>query len=266
MVSKSGACLWDFTISVEHCNDKNLIIDFLKEKAKKWTFQKELSETGYEHWQGRLSLHNKTKKMIGELEELKPHWSLTSTEGGRTFSYCQKADTRTEGPWKDTDEILFIPIQIERIKELMPWQQHIVDSAKIFEDREINYVYCPEGNKGKTTLVHYCGCYGIGRHIPISNDYKDILRMVYCTPTSKMYLFDMPKAINKDKLVGFFAGIETIKDGYAYDDRYTFKEKRFNCPVVWIFSNKKPDTSLLSEDRWILWRINSKKELTRINS
>jgi hypothetical protein len=75
----------------------------------------------------------------------------------------------------------------------------------------------------------------------------------------------MPRALKKDKLGGFYSAIETVKDGYAYDDRYNFTEKIFDCPVIWVISNTLPDFSLLSRDRWKLWEITDDKELTSID-
>jgi hypothetical protein len=71
----------------------------------------------------------------------------------------------------------------------------------------------------------------------------------------------MPRAIKKDRLYGFYSAIETIKDGYAYDDRYKFKEKVFDCPNIWIFSNILPNSKLLSSDRWRIWEVDNNKVL-----
>ena len=101
----------------------------------------------------------------------------------------------------------------------------------------------------------------LARVLPLCNDYKDILRMVCDLPTSNNYFIDMPRCIKKDKLFGFFSAIETIKDGYAYDDRYNFTEKIFDCPNIWIFTNKKPDTKMLSVDRWQFWSVSDKQLL-----
>ncbi len=93
------------------------------------------------------------------------------------------------------------------------------------------------------------------------NDAKDILRMVCDTKTAKLYVFDMPRAMKKEKLNGFYSAIESIKDGYAYDDRYSFKEKVFDCPAIWIFSNMPPINEYLSVDRWKVWTISEGHEL-----
>ena len=111
------------------------------------------------------------------------------------------------------------------MEELRPFQKSIINNSNIWDKRTINLIYCQHGNVGKSLLVGYCRAHKVGRALPPVNDQKDLLRMVCDLPTSKMYLFDMPRAMNKDRLYGFFAAVETIKDGYAYDDRYNFKEK-----------------------------------------
>jgi hypothetical protein len=68
-------------------------------------------------------------------------------------------------------------------------------------------------------------------------------------------MIDMPRAIKKDKLNGFYSAIESLKDGYAFDDRYKFVEKIFDSPCIWVFTNTYPDTDLLSEDRWKFWHV-----------
>ena len=172
--------------------------------------------------------------------------------------YVEKDETRVDGPWRDDDEILYIPRQIREITELRCWQLEVIQSLQKWDARTINLIFCPEGNIGKSILVGYCRAHRLARALPPVNDHKDIMRMVCDLPTSKAYLFDMPRAINKDRLYGFYAGIETMKDGYAYDDRYSFKEKVFDCPNIWIFSNTLPDESLLSPDRWRIWVVDPK--------
>ncbi len=72
----------------------------------------------------------------------------------------------------------------------------------------------------------------------------------------------MPRSMNKDRLYGFYSAIETIKDGYCYDDRYEFKERVFDCPNVWIFTNTYPNINFLSKDRWKIWSIHQGNLIT----
>jgi len=95
--------------------------------------------------------------------------------------------------------------------------------------------------------------------MPFCNDYKDIMRMAYDIGPKKAYIVDMPRAINKEKLYQFFSGIETLKSGYCYDDRYKFNRRLFDRPRICIFTNVMPDLTLLSKDMWKLWTIKDMK-------
>lgn len=273
---------WDFTLKFGENNaDELILIDLIRKKTKKYAFQLEKSETkacsdlqdghmegGYVHYQGRISLVKKKTlsaliKFFFEPQFNAIHFSPTSTNAKDDNLYVMKEDTRIKGPWTDQDEIVYIPRQIREMDGLRPFQQHIVNNASVWNTRSINMVYCKKGNIGKSLLVGYCRAHKVGRALPPVNDTKDLLRMVCDLPTSTMYLFDMPRSMNKERLFGFFSAVETIKDGYAYDDRYNFKEKVFDCPNIWIFSNSLPDENMLSKDRWIIWEIDEKYELKK---
>ena len=250
---------------VEHTT----IIGYLKGIAKHFTFQKEEGASGYIHFQGRMSLIKKKRKCeLLKLFENPPNYLEPTSNPeyvkGDAF-YQQKIDTRIQGPWTDKDEVVYIPRQVREMGALRPFQQQIVDDAEVWDKRHINLVYCETGNKGKSALVGYVRANRIGRALPPVNDYKDLLRMVCDLPTSKLYLFDMPRALNKDKMYQFYSAIETIKDGYAYDDRYSFKEKVFDCPNIWIFCNVLPNLEMLSMDRWNIWEIDDAFKLEKLN-
>ena len=245
--------------------------NLLKKWAKKWVFQKEKGDSGYIHYQGRISLIKKREPEVlknvlrraGDLDYFQFIAPTTTTEHQKEAFYATKEDTRIEGPFSDLDEERYIPRQIREIKDLRPFQQTIIDKANEWDTRSINIIYCEHGNMGKSILVGYLRAYGIARALPPVNDYKDLLRMVCDLPTSRCYLFDMPRSLNKDRLYQFFSAVETIKDGYAYDDRYQFKEKVFDCPNIWIFTNTMPDFNMLSLDRWKLWTIDDKYNLVK---
>lgn len=253
----NAICNYDFTsFESNHINIK----EQLRKYCKSWDFQQEqCPETQKLHFQGRFSL--KVKERLTTLIKKFPgyHLTPTSTENINNNYYVTKEDTRVDGPWSSDDVEIYIPRQIREITQLREWQQQIVDSAKIWDTRTINIIIDFVGNNGKTTICSFCGVHGIGRRIPFSNDFRDIMRMIMDTPDSKMYLFDIPRALRKDQLYQFYAGIEEIKNGYAFDDRYKFREKWFDSPTVWVFTNAMPDTCMLSGDRWRLWTIKDDK-------
>lgn len=255
-MQETTKAVFDFS-TAKHLITKDDLVERLKQHCKKWCFQEEEGASGYRHWQGRMSM--KVKSRTTTVAKLIPgHISLTSNENRDNNFYVVKLDTQVDGPWTSEDIILYIPRQIREIRGLFDWQQQIVDDAKVWNTRTINIIYCPEGNIGKSILKTYIGCHQIGRALPYSNDYKDIMRMVMDTPKKPLYVIDLPRAIAKDKLYQFFSGVETLKDGYAFDDRYHFKEEYFDCPNIWIFMNTMPDLELLSRDRWAIWSVKDK--------
>lgn len=260
--------VYDFTIKYSDDADLQKLKEWCKEWCKHWCFQLEKGEeTGYKHWQGRISLIKKKRigKVIKITQECFPSCHVSATSGsvakGGSMSYVMKADTRIDGPWSDKDVDIYIPTKYVSTPEWYPWQQYVIDSIDEPTDRDINVIIDETGNKGKTTLAMWLGCRNKARRIPPMNSAKDISRMVYDTPTSKCYIIDMPRAMDKRKLSEMYTAIEEIKNGHVYDDRYHFKEKYFDSPTIWVFTNIKPDLELLSASRWNLYSINQQKQL-----
>jgi len=262
----SACCVWDITVWEDKIKREELVI-ILNEHCKKWCFQLEkCPTTGKLHFQGRISLGLKQRvggvnKIFGPIG----HWSPTSAENRDNMFYVTKEESRVDGPWRNTDEELFIPWDIEDIK-LRPWQAQIAQSGEIREVRKVNILIDMKGGKGKSTLARYCRVFGKGMMIPYVAEYKDMMRMIMCMKPRevKMWLIDMPRSINKKKLEEFFAGVEVLKGGYAWDDRYEFTDEIFNPPVVWVFTNSRPDLSLLTLNRWRLWEISEDDELREV--
>lgn len=260
---KHAICVYDFTlhISKENIVTKDDLIKIFKKHCKKWCFQLEIGEkTGAIHYQGRVSWGKKVRTP-GAIKNFLPYKVFcrpTSSVNRDNMFYVMKDETRAEGPWSDTDPIpLYIPRDVRKVEKLREWQEILKTIVSGDEDRMIRYVYDPDGMNGKSTFTRWMMCMGLAEMIPYANDFKDIMRMVMDIPESKCYIFDLPRAINKDRLYGLYAGIEMAKTGYAFDDRYTFKRKIFDPPQIIIFSNRKPDMDMLSPDRWDLYTLNS---------
>ncbi|AJP36454.1 replication-associated protein [Avon-Heathcote Estuary associated circular virus 22] len=251
--------VYEFTLKKQDKQNENEIIKILYPTiVKKISFQLEKSDEGYEHYQGRISLVKK-RRMKETLDVLKPHFpdihiSPTCNNGLTENFYTTKEDTRIDGPWTEKSYV-YVPRQIREIVDLKPWQKSVVLLSRIWDTRTINIIVDTEGNIGKSTLTTYMGIHNLAKQIPFCNDYKDVLRMVCDMPTSGCFIIDMPRAIRKEKLYQMYSAIETIKSGYAYDERYHFKDKYFDCPCIWVFTNIIPDETLLSRDRWRKWEI-----------
>lgn len=257
--------------------DRAALISTLGELASKWVFQREVSDTGYNHYQGRLSLKKKRR-----VAELKNFWRKAFEEGqlqvdlpnylepssnptvGEVF-YVTKLDTRAEGPWSDRDEVKVLTRQLRTFMtyELYPWQQKVFALCEELDDRNINIIYDVHGNLGKSIFAEYLEYHNKAVEIPPFRQMEDIMACVMDLKVSSAYLIDMPRAMKKDKLGEFYSGIESLKNGIAYDKRYNFRKMRFDRPQVFVFTNILPDFNLLSRDRWRIMRVTADKDLER---
>lgn len=249
--------VYDFTLGQE-LMEKDGLIEWLEEHCKHWVFQLEQGEeTGYLHWQGRMSLKSKTRQATLVKHVPKGmHVSPTAGANSTNFNYVMKLETRVDGPWSDQDDAtVYVPRQVREIKVWRPWQLKIAAVCKQWDTRVIHVVYDTKGNNGKSVLACALECDNIACYIPFCNDFRDIMRMVMDQKKVGAYIIDMPRAICKDKLGQLWAGLESLKSGFAFDDRYKFKKAWFDSPQIVVMTNKLPDLDCLSIDRWVFWQI-----------
>lgn len=271
----NAVSVWDFRISADNL-DKDLIIKQLKRIAKKYVFQLEKGEqTGYLHYQGRISLikkHRKSEllKMFNDIpvpNYLEPTANPVALTGDNF--YVTKEETRVSGPWDERQEVVkYIPRQYRgMLEKLYPYQRQIYDTADDFDTRIINMIYCPHGNIGKSTIASVCELFGRGIDLPPVNDAEKLINACcdICeakdTRNPSPIFVDLPRAMNKDRLNGIYTAIEQIKKGKLFDLRYKYKEYWIDSPQIWVFSNIKPELQMLSLDRWRVWYVDNNKQL-----
>lgn len=271
----NASAVWDFRYNKDSVSVEQLK-SFLRMYAKKWCFQLERGDTtGYEHYQGRMSLIKKKRK--GELMTVYqansmavPNYLEPTTNACKGDQlYVMKVDTRLEGPWTDRDEDIYIPRQI-REKSLRKWQVSVVEKSQVFDDRTVNVIYDPVGNQGKSFLSSYCSLFMSGIDLPPVNDSKELIQSLcdICEAkglrTPNPVFLDLPRSQDKSRLYGMYNAIEQIKKGRLYDMRYKYKEWWIDSPCIWCFTNILPDLEYLSADRWVMWTIKN-QELVRFN-
>lgn len=256
--TSNPCCVYDITLFDEVAASD--VREIFKGITKKYTFQKEKGEeTGVMHYQCRISLTLKERKpaVVKKLQQLglkKFHVTITSKANRDNDFYVLKEDTRVDGPYTDINEV-FIPWDIQEIKELLPWQQATVKMVSGRERRKVHVIFDPRGNNGKTILTRYMAIHNGAGSIPFCRDYKDLMRMAYQMRHCPIMLIDMPRSIPKDKLEETYAAIETVKGGYVFDERNKFKYEYINPPQIIVFTNIIPNLSLLSLDRWNIMTI-----------
>ena len=268
------AC-WDLRFSQTEEVNHRYLIDRFSKIAKKWVFQLEKGEeTGYIHYQCRISLTKKTTKQpLLTMFEHPPQYAKPTTKENYkndNVFYVVKEQTRIDGPWKSTDaKPKFIPIQFRHIKELYPYQDKIIKNYN-FNFRNCNIIIDLLGNIGKSVLAFMCYLHLNALYIPPMNDAQKIIEYISSvlehveddqTPT--MMLFDLPRSMSKDCLFGMYSAIEQLKTGFLYDTRYKGRGRWINSPNIWVFTNEAPDTARLTADRWSLWEVDEDKELIK---
>lgn len=259
--SRSNAAKhWCFTIKYSSCS-RSAIISVLKPICIKYIFQREKGEdSGYEHWQGYLCLKVKKRfQAIGLPKET--HFEKTRNVKC-AIVYCAKHDTAVM-PLEREVYGLKVPRALDLIsyEELRQWQKDIADNfdkpATKF-DRKIHWFWEPTGGVGKSVLCKYfvdqknaiCmsgkgndALYGIQQYV-LKNG---------CGP--EIVIMDIPRC------VGFIShnALEKVKNGCFFSGKYEGGMVRFNTPHLLVFSNERPDFEKMSEDRWVVKRLEVEK-------
>lgn len=269
--SGNAIAMWDFRMNLGELTADDIRAD-LKKIAKQYVFQFEEGDSGYRHIQGRLSLIKKRRVaqkhlvlnlLVNKFNYFQPTANATFYKGD--MFYCMKEDTRIAGPYTDRDkeaEEKYIPRQYRGLeKTLLPWQKKLIEYLGNFEPRKINVIYDGVGNNGKSTCAHLCRLHHNCLTPPTINDYEKLVATICCilkdtnNRNPAAMFFDMPRAMGKERLYGFYSAIEQIKSGYVYDMRNHYKSWDFDSPQIWIFTNKEPEMELQSRDRWVCWEI-----------
>lgn len=247
----------------------------LSRLGKKFVFQKEKGEkTGYLHWQGRVSLWKRTtlknakKLFLDQLAITKDYYFRSTAENARNsgngFNYVMKAQTRLAGPWTEKDKVPYIPRQYR--KTLRPWQQTVINSASIFDERSIDVIVDINGGIGKSICMgiaklrygwEIVNPFDEGRRI-IENTCSMLVQRDNKTPN---FIMDVPRALDNNKKAAVFAALEQLKSGIVSDSRNNSKEFAYDTPRIWVFTNNNIPTSYFSKDRWRFWKIDENQEL-----
>lgn len=257
---------YDLTISVEASTPGHTeVAAVLSQVFKKWAFQRERGEGGYDHWQVRGHLFSKKRQAecVSQYGQLvwAGHWSPTSSavHAKNCFNYVMKADSRVDGPWTSQDpEFEDAPVLTRQLRtyyayEPYEWQATVKELAQRLDDRLIRCIIDHQGNIGKSIFCEALEYEKLAYEIPPMTCMEDIMQCCMCLKPQKCYLIDMPRAMKKDKLASFYAGIEALKNGTMYDKRHSFKKRRIDRPAIVVFTNVMPDLDLLSKDRWDLY-------------
>lgn len=240
---------WCFTLKAESATVSQMS-QLLQEFAKEFYFQQEKSESGYDHWQGCLSL--KQKQRFSTVKNLFPNdIHLEACKNWwKSIKYCQKEETRILGPFSHKTPIV---TDMDITKDNMyPWQKEIFNICKQKPDkRKIYWYWEPVGNVGKS---EFCKYMYLNEDVAFFTNAKTA-DIAYSYNGEKVCMFDLPRT-TEDRFN--FNALEQLKNGMLFSSKYESGAKVFNRPHIIIFANWKPPTQpYLSKDRLIVKRLSA---------
>lgn len=218
-------------------------------------WQDEVGEEGTHHLQGCFSL---TKKMRPKKTLGLPRIHLESKSKNSTLlemrAYCCDKEKRKEGGelylrgWKPPRELILIspdlPFELEILK--------IISEEP--DNRTIYWYWSEKGGIGKTCFCKYL--VKVESAIMLSGKTDDmkygiteyVKKQGY---TPELVLYNIPKSQTRIN----YGGLEVIKDMVFFSPKYEGAMVCGNSPHLIIFANMEPTTTEMSEDRWIIRKI-----------
>lgn len=239
---------WCFTLNNYTKSD----IDELCSKLSdcEYVFQEETGESGTPHLQGYVNFPSKVRPK-GMFSNKGIHWEKSRCWES-SIAYCCKEETRTGKIFHNID----LPRIDKRLLSFVPrpWQQKLYEMLlEEPDDRSIVWVYDKVGKAGKSLFCKWLN-YKDDRFLSVTmNKSADILTVV--EKRYVCYLIDLPRCY--DVAYTPFNAIEQIKNGFVTEGKLkkTARVLSFAPPHVVVFSNDLPDTSKMSEDRWIIIKL-----------
>lgn len=185
-------------------------------------------------------------------------------------SYCEKLETRIEGPWY-AGLAGYLSEKQEMKLDLKNWQNQLLELItgeyqNHFRNRKVVWVQDIIGGQGKSTFIRYLAAnekkLGMGiEKLPI--DRPDRVRSAIIKLSKKknvdVYMFDFTRTRGDDtRLNDLFEVIEEIKNSYVVDIMYGNFNRAFLKPsIILIFTNEDISrfSNYLSLDRWEAFTI-----------
>lgn len=223
---------------------------------KGYVYQLEKGEEGTPHFQGYLHFHNKVRA-LGMISK-KCHWEKCRSPK-HSMAYCQKDESRVQGPWLGGCCRRVRPLSILQSTQFYEWQHQLAAMLdKPADDRGIIWIYDEEGCNGKTAFARarcanhgamMCGgkaadiLYGFAAANENAEGYPDCV------------FINVPR-IHGNRIA--YSACESLKDGIYFRGKYESKMEIFNPPHVVILANALPIVESMTKDRWKVFMIASK--------
>ena len=263
---------WE-SLSIEELDNKLKEIKFLDKSL----LTKYLNDLKIENVSKNLTSIN---NFVGQAELEKnskiPHYQLAI----EMKKYCTKnsdfISVEYSGKlYKHEWEIDFLdrkPILRKVLQNPFKWQEFVRKEllSKISDDRTVDWIIDPVGNTGKSSFARASVSEILTDGVLMKIDNLDRMELTlikkienyrmkhYKDP--KVIFFDFPRASDPSKIISATALMEDAKSGHL-ETTFGGKHKEIEISDIHIvvLSNNAPDLSVLSVDRWRLWRLGGRQ-------
>lgn len=157
------------------------------------------------------------------------------------------------------------------IEDPYPWQKFFMDQilSKNPDGRIVDWIIDPVGRTGKSSFARAYVSSPTTDAILMKIDNLDRMELALISKIKeyrskhnkdpRIVMFDFPRAADARKVMDATALMEDAKSGHLETNfGGHFKELHICNIHVVVFSNNAPDLSVLSIDRWRLWRLGGK--------
>ncbi|MEO5351328.1 MAG: hypothetical protein H7836_17050 [Magnetococcus sp. YQC-3] len=246
---------WVFTLNNHTSQEIDEILIFMKEEAKKYTFQEEMGDSGTPHLQGCLWLKKKLYlKDLKGMMNARAHYEGMKGTDEQARNYCRDEAKRHgdiwESGWIDKKNEYFSKIME---LSLFPWQDTMNELLhSLPSDRKIFWVQSAAGT-GKTNYCKYKILKDKWLYMKKAK-YADIMNYVFKTDTETAPGIFIDLTMENEAHISYSA-LEAIKDGMIFNSKYDTGFKMIAPLHLVVFSNTLPDTAKLGADRWQVYKI-----------
>ncbi len=231
-------------------------------QLKHWCIQEEVGEAkGTPHLQGVLVFKTNVRwSTLNNACDKKCYWEKCRNVHAAK-NYCSKELTATGKRW-----VQWFP-EVAKVrdplggKELYDWQKEVVEIVSGEPDlRKVYWFWSKAGGIGKSALIKHLCIEDPKGIVMCGGTFKDAEYFIAQREKKKLktnvVIFNVPRSkVREGKPMISYQGIEEIKDGLFFSPKYESAMVLMNPPHVLVFANVPPDRTQLSEDRWVIKRL-----------
>lgn len=249
---------WCFTLNNYTEEDWNSIIKHVTQNTCSYIIAKEVGKKkSTPHLQGYINYRNARTFTSMQKNIVGAHLEVAKGNDLQNREYCSK----------DGDYVTNIKHKFENVLEKeynnitwKPWQQDILNLIKEEPDsRTVNWFWDRQGDIGKSYLAKYIAIIhdaviGEGKTDNIFNEVFNHIDEKKSDP--RVVIVDIPR---KDRNSVNYPVIEKLKNGLIYSGKYKGGICIFPHPHIIVFCNEPPMEDSMSEDRWNIVELETKK-------